>query len=161
MADFALLVGERRMRKLRHQLGHSRLVRIMAGHTVGGFEGLVLVRLLQVGVLYIVAIDAKRRWRLGQMKIKLGLAEFSGLVGNVASLATHIEGRVPAALLRNVHPNLVATEAKIFFLISRLGLQQLIFIVRGVRIVALHTISYRRRMNRALDVGGILIRVAG
>ena len=118
MADFALLVGEWRMGEFRHQLGRSGLVRIVAAHAIGRLEGLILVRLLQVGVLYVVAIEAKRRRRLGEMKVELGLADLPCLVRDVAGVAAHVEGGVAAAFLGNVHAGLVATQAKILFLIS-------------------------------------------
>ena len=53
------------------------------------------------------------------MKVELNLADLACLVCEVAGVAAHIEGRVPAAFLMNIDPNLVATEAKIFFLIAR------------------------------------------
>ena len=75
MADFALLIGEWRMSEFRHQLGRCRLVRIVAAHAIGGFKGLILVRLLQGRILYVMAVDAKRRWSFGEMKVKLDFAD--------------------------------------------------------------------------------------
>ncbi len=51
MADVALLVGEWRMHEPRHQLGSGGLVRIVTGQAIRRGEGLVLVRLLQIGTL--------------------------------------------------------------------------------------------------------------
>ena len=160
VADFALLVGKRRMRELRHQLGCGRLVRIMAAHAVGRLKWLVLMRFLQVCTLYIVAIDAKRRRRLGEVIVELRLAHLARLVRRVARFAAHVEGGMPAALLRNVDADLVATQTKIFFLIPRGWLQQLILIVRGVRIMALHAVAHRRGMNRTFYIGSIFVGVA-
>ncbi len=40
-------------------------MRIVALQAVGRAEGLILMRLLQIGILYIMAIHAKCRRRLG------------------------------------------------------------------------------------------------
>ena len=149
VADFALLFGERRMRELCQQLGSGRLVRIVTAHAVGLRERLVLVRFLQVGALYVVTIDAQRRRSFGQMKVELHLAGLARFVGGVAGVAAHVEGGVAAALLRDVDADLVAAQAEILLLVSRLGLQQLILVVRGVRIVTLQAVANGRGMNRA------------
>ena len=74
------------------------------------------MRLLQARVLDVVAIDAKRRSALGQMKIKLGLAGFSGLVGRVAGVASHVERGVAAAFFGDVQSLRVAVQAEILLL---------------------------------------------
>jgi hypothetical protein len=48
------------------------------------------MRLDQARVLGIVAIEAQRRRRLGQVIVKLDLALLADLMGDVAGLATHI-----------------------------------------------------------------------
>jgi len=118
VADFALLVGERRMHELGHQLRRGRLVRVVTAHAIGLIKGLVLMRFLQVRAFGIVAIDAQRRRRFGEVEIEFDLAHFPGLVGGVAGVATHIEGGVAAAFLGNVKSGRVASQAKIFFLVS-------------------------------------------
>ena len=161
VAHFALLIRERRMRELGQQLGRRRLVWIVALHAIRGGKRLILVRLLQIGALRVVAIDAQRRWRLGQVIIKLDLARFAGLVRDVARLAAHIQGHVPAALRRRVQSNSVAREAKIFFLVARAGLNQLKFVIALMRIVTLQTVALGGIVDRALDVCRILVGVAG
>ena len=145
----------------RHQLGRIRLVRIVAGQAIGLFERLVLVRLLQVGVLHIVAIDAQRGSVLGQMVIKLALAPLARLVRDVASVAAHVEGGVAASLLWNIRSLRVAAQAEIVFLIAGGWLQQLVLVVGSMRIVALHAIANGRWMNRPLISRGVFVGVAG
>lgn len=91
---------------------------IVTSQAVRFIEWLVLVRFLQVRALGVMAIQTKR-WRgLGQVKVELGLANLSRFMGKVASLASHIERRMPAAFLRHVHASLVATKAEVLFLVS-------------------------------------------
>ena len=118
VADLALLVGERWVGKLGHQLGSSGLVRIVAAYAVRSLEGLVLVRLLQVSILHIMAVDAEGRGRLGQVIVELYLAYLAGFVRGVARVAAHIEGSMAAAFLGNIQAGIVAAQAEIFFLIS-------------------------------------------
>lgn len=66
-----------------------------------------------------------------------------------------------AAFFRNVNPNLVAAEAKVFLLISGGRLQQLELIIGGMWVVALHTVPHSRGMNRPFYVRGIFVGVAG
>ena len=66
-----------------------------------------------------------------------------------------------AALLRHVQSRLVATQAEVFFCLARQRLQQLILVVAGVRIVAGQAVAHRGRMHRPLDVGRLLVRMAG
>src|SRR5450755_808261 len=134
---------------------------IVTAHAVGLLKGLALVGFLQVGALYVMAIQAQRRRRLGEMEVELHLADLTRLVGGVAGIATHVESGVPAAFLGHIHADLVAAQAEILLLVSRFCLQELILIIRGVRIVTLQTVANRRRMNRTLEVGGIFVGVAG
>lgn len=53
------------------------------------------------------------------MEIELLLALWTGLVRNVAGLATHIERGVAAAVFWNVEADGVATQAKILFRVTR------------------------------------------
>ncbi len=118
MADFALLVGKWGMGEFCHQLGSGRLVRIMTAQAIRRLERLVLVRLLEFGVLHVMAAEAKRRRCLRQVKIKLGLSNFSRLMGEVASLAPHVQSGVTTALRRDVYARFMTTQAEVVFLAS-------------------------------------------
>jgi hypothetical protein len=102
-----------------------------------------------------VTVETKRRGRFGEVIVKLLLAFFAGLVRSVASFATHIEGGVTAALLRDVQSLSVTIEAEILALIAGRGLQKLIFVVRLVRAVTLDAIADGGRMNGSLDGGRV------
>jgi hypothetical protein len=115
MAKFAGLLREGRMHELGHQLGRIRLMRIVALNTIGLGEGLILVRILQVGVLGVVTVETKRRSRLGEMEAVFSRRLRSGFVGSVADIASHIERGMATALLRNVQTGLMATEAEVLF----------------------------------------------
>jgi len=65
-----------------------------------------------------------------------------------------------AAFFRNVQ-DLVWQVSRDCPFYRRCRFQQLILVVRSMRIVALQAIANRRRMNGALDLGGILVGVAG
>src|SRR5664279_1529082 len=169
--DFAVLGGrvtgiaaparERSMRERLHQLGLRRLVRVVALHAIGGGERLPLMRFDQARVLGIVAIEAQGRRRFGQVIVELDLALLADFVGDVASLTTHVEGGVTAALWGDVEALDVAGEAKILPLIAGCRLQQLKLVVGLMRVVTLNAVAYRWRMNFSLEVGRILIGVAG
>ena len=160
MAHLALPIRKRWMHILGHKLGRRGLVRIVALHAIRRAKRLILVRLLQSFVLRIVAIDAQRRRRLGQMKIEFLFAALAGLVRHVARPTAHVQRRVPAALLRNVHADRVAAEAKIFLRPAFFRFQQLIFVIGLVRIMALQAVAPRRRVHHSLDVRRILIGMA-
>ena len=104
-------------------------MRIVAAHAIGGFKRLVLVSLLQVRAFYVMASDTKFGHSLGKMEVELGLADLSGFVGNVTTVAAHIERGVPAAFLGYVQTGFMATQAEIFFSVTGSGLQQLVLIV--------------------------------
>ena len=161
MAGFAALGLERRMKKLGHQLGRRRLVRIVALQAVGGGEGLVPVGLLEVRILGVMAVQAERRGRLGQMEPVLHGRRGARLVRQVAGIAPHVQRGMTAALFRNIQSGLVATEAEVLFFPARHRLQKLILVVARVRIVAGEAIAHRRRMHRPLDVRRFLVRMAG
>ncbi len=93
-------------------------MRIVTSQAVRFIKWLVLMRFLQVRALGVMAIQTKRRRGLGQMKVELGLANLSRFMGEVASLASHIEGGMAAAFLRHVHARLVAAQTEILFLVS-------------------------------------------
>lgn len=136
-------------------------MRIVAGQAIRRSERLVLVRLLQIGALGIMAIQAERRRRFGQMEIELRLSNLARLVRRVASLAAHVEGGVAAAVLPQIlRPNFMAGEAKIIFLVARRRLQQLKLVVRGMRVVALQAVAYRRWMHMAFNLRRVLIGMA-
>src|SRR4051812_31205911 len=136
-------------------------MRIVALHAVGGGERLSLVSLDQGRVFGVMAIQAERRRGLRQVVIELLLAAFTGLVGEVAGFAAHVEGSVAAALLGNVQSLGMAAEAEVLVLVAGGCLQQLELVVGLVRIMTLHAIANCGRMNLAFEVGGIVIGVAG
>ena len=121
VAHVTALVRKWRVRERLHQFRIRRLVRIMAGQAVRSSERLVLVCLLQVGVFWIVTLDAQSRRRLGQMKAILEARLSSGFVRRVAGIATHVERGVTAALGRDVRALLVAGEAQIFFFAAQVA----------------------------------------
>ena len=106
------------MQELSHQLGCGRLVRIVATSAVRRREGLIVVSLLQGCVFDIVAIDAKCRRALFQVEVELGLAGFSGFVGRVASVASHVERGVAAAFFGDVESLFMAIQAEVLTLVS-------------------------------------------
>lgn len=136
-------------------------MRVMAGQAIRLVEGLILVRLLQFSALGIVAVEAEGRRGLRQMKIKLYLPHFAGFMGNVASVATHVESCVPAALCRNIQAGLVAAQAEVLFLVTGDWLQQLILIIRSVGVVALEAVSNRWAVHGTFDISCFLVGVAG
>src|SRR5215467_949147 len=82
-------------------------------------------------------------------------------MNRVASVATHVERGVAAALVGCIQSRLMAAEAEILFLVSRRRLAQLVLVVGGVRIVALQAIAHCRRMHASGDLGGVFVGVAG
>src|SRR5579863_732639 len=108
MAKFASFICERWMHKLNHQLWGVRLMGVVALQAICCGERLILMRLLQTGVLRIVTIQAKCWSGLGEMEQVLLRRFGAGLVGDMAGVAAHIEGRMSAALLRYVQSSLVA-----------------------------------------------------
>lgn len=161
MADLTGLVGKRRMRERLHQFRAVGLVRIVAADTVGCSERLVLVCLLQIGIFRVVTVKAQCRRGFGQMKAILGSIFCTRLVRDVASVAPHIEGGMPAALLRDIHSFAMAGEAQIVVLAgARGGLQQLVLVVRTVRVVTCEAIAHGGLMNVPFNLRGILISMA-
>src|SRR5208282_3973726 len=127
-------------------------MRIVAAKAIGFFKGLVLVRLLQRCIFWIVAIDAERGRRFGQMEIELSLSDFTGLMRGVTSVAAQVERGVAAAVLSGIRgSNVVAGEAEIVLLVARFRLQQLVLVVGRMRIVAGQAIANCRRMHVPLD----------
>jgi hypothetical protein len=117
VADFALLIGKWRMGEFCHQLRGGGRVGIVTAHAIGRLKRLILVRLLQVRALDVMTIYTERGRRLGEMKIEFGLANLSRFVGNVASVAAHVERGMAAAFLRHIQPGGMAAQAEVFFLI--------------------------------------------
>lgn len=135
-------------------------MRIVALQAIGSCEGLVVVRLLEFCILCIMAIQAERGGCFREMEPILRSWLSSGLVRQVACVASHIERGVSAALFRNIRSGLVAIEAQVIFSISRRRFAELILVVGGVRIMACKTIANRRRMNSSLYVARLLVSVA-
>ena len=149
------------MRELLHQLRLGRLVRVVTLYAIRRSERLSLVRFLEVLGLYVVTIDAQLRSGLCQVIVELLLTALTNLVNVVASLTTHVERSVPAAVFRNIQSLSVAPQTEVLAFISGRRLEQLIFVVRLVRIMALDAIADRRRMYRTLELGSIHVRVTG
>lgn len=95
----------------------------MAGGAVGGAERLVVMRLLQARILYIVAVEAECRSALRKVIVEFGFANLSDLVRGVAGIAAEIERGMAAAFFRDVQSLFVAIETKILALIARFGLE--------------------------------------
>jgi len=95
------------------------------------------------------------------MKVELGLADLPGFVRDVAAVAAHVEGGMAAAFLGHVHAGLMTAQAQVLFLVPCSGLQQLILIVRGVRVMTLHAIAHGWGVDGTFYVGRILVRMAG
>ena len=160
VTEFTLLFAERYVHELLHQLGALGLVRIVAGQAIGLLKGLILMRLNQIAVFYVVTIQAESRRRLGQVKPEFAFRARSGLVGEVAGIAAGVERWMAAPFFRDALPNRVATEAQVAFLVPGGRLEQLELVVGSVRIVTLEAVAHRRLVHCALDFGGILVGVA-
>src|SRR5271166_3771955 len=132
-------------------------MRIVALHAIGSGERLSLMRLDQARVLGIMAIDAQCRSRLGQVIIEPDLALLADLVSDVASVAAHIQRRVPNALLRNIESLLVAGQTEVFVGTARRRLEQLVLVCRSVRVVTLEAIAHCGRVNRTLEFSEVLV----
>ena len=90
----------------------------MATDAVRCSERLILMRLLQAGVLHIVAIDAQGWSRFGEVVVKFKCAACSGLVRHMAGFAAHIQGGVAAAFFWDVGPTGWHVRQIFFFLIA-------------------------------------------
>src|SRR5271166_1815868 len=135
-------------------------MRIVALEAVRASKRLSLVSLDERIVFHVVAIDTKRRNALGEMVIELNLARFPGLMGYVAGVAAHIERGVSAAFRRHIQSLSMAIEAQVFALFTAGRFQQLVLVIRLMRIVAFNAIAHRRGMHGALQCGGVLIGMA-
>jgi hypothetical protein len=109
MADFALLFAERWMHESLHQFWPVGLVRVVTGQTIRLFERLILMRLRQIDVLYVVAIQAQRRGRFRKVILEFCTRARPGLVIGVAGVTTCVERQVTAAFLRRILSDRVAT----------------------------------------------------
>ena len=125
-------------------------MRVVTAQAVGGSEGLVLMRLLQVRVFYVVAVQAQSRSSFRKVELILGGGVSAGLVSDVAGLATHVESGMAAAFFRNVYPLVVAAEAEVLLLVSRGRLQQLVLVIGTVGVVAGKAIAGRGLVHVAL-----------
>src|SRR5215469_877701 len=139
------------MHELPHQLRRGRLVRIVTGRAIRGSKWLIVMRLLQGSVFYVMAVDAKRRRSLRQVEIEFSFSRVTRLVRRVASIATHVECGMAATLRRNVQSLRVAIKAEVLSLVSGGRLQQLILVIALVWIVAFDAIAHRRRMHSSFE----------
>lgn len=60
-----------------------------------------------------MTLHAQRRNLFLEVRREFDLVTLAILVGQVSGVAAHIESRVTAAVLRNIHSNVVAGQAKI------------------------------------------------
>lgn len=95
------------------------------------------------------------------MKSKFAVRTRSRFMIDVASVATRVESQMPAALFRHIDANAMASQTKIALLIAGGGLHQLIFVVGGVRVMALQAVANRWAVNDPLKLCSIFVRVAG
>ena len=152
---------ERTVLESAHQLGSGRLVRIVTAQAIGLFDGLILMRLGHLGILGIVAFGAEGRAGLGEVIAKFSVGRGAGLVGHVTGFAASIERGVTAPAGGNVETLVMTLQAQIGSLGCAIsGLQQLIFDLRSVGIMALKAIPDRRTMDAALDLGSVHSGVA-
>ena len=119
------------------------------------------MRLLQCRILRIMTVDTQRWGRLREVKAVFQSRLCAALVRDVAGVATRVECSMTAAFFRNIRALGMAGETEIVFLVACGRLQQLVLVLRRMRIVAFEAIADRRRMNGALNFGGIFVGVAG
>jgi hypothetical protein len=148
------------MLELRHQLGSSRLVGIVALNAVGRCEWLALMGFLEIRILCVVAIEAERGCPLGEMELVVHRRFGAGFVSYMAGVTAHIERGMTTAFFRDIQTCLVTTQAEVFPLVAGFGLQELILVVAGVRIVAGKAVADRRRMHHSLDVCRLFVGMA-
>ena len=162
MAGVALPTGKRHMGELRHQLLAGRLVRIVAGQAIRLFERLSLVRLDDGRIFGIVAIECRapeRPWSGDSQTRACRALRSCGLCDMCRS---PYPGRRDGCRLSGRRDPLVTAQTEIRILcVSALGLEQLVLVIGGVRIVALHTVAHRRRMDFPFDFSSFLFGVAG
>lgn len=161
MTAVAGVACERHVGKLLHQLRLRRLVRIMTLGARRGRKWLSVVRLDQLFVLRVVTIQAERGRSFRQVVIEFLFAGLADFVGHVTGIAAHVESCMAAAALRNIGALGMAGEAEILFRVAGGRFDQLKFIVRLVRIVALNAVAHGGGMYRALQVRGVFVGVAG
>ncbi len=90
VANITLLFGEGRVNECLHQLRPVGLVRIMALQAIRVFKWLVLMRLGEIRVLHVMAIEAQRRNCLRQVVSEFAFLAIAGLVRDVASVAARV-----------------------------------------------------------------------
>jgi len=112
MAEVALLVGERGVDEIVHQLRLVRAVGVVALGAGGAGEGLAEVRFLERGVDGVVTGLTKLRLGLGQMKGAFRASWFT-LVRGVTGGAAQVHGAVPHRLIDLRLDVGVATQAKV------------------------------------------------
>jgi hypothetical protein len=117
------------------------------------------VGLAKVGARHVVAIKAELRCRLGQMIRELRFTGITGLVEDMAGVASTVHGWMPAAVRRYVQTDVVAREAEILGLIARHGLEQHRGVVRSVGVVTLETVAIRECVQLSMNVGRSLVIV--
>ena len=134
---------------------------IVALNTIGRLKRLAMMRLHQLFVLQVMAVNAECGSVFGHVIGKLTLMGIPGLMNDVARVAATVQRRVAAAPLGYVDANVMASEAEVLRLVTGHRLQKQRWIVRLVRVVALQAIPRVGRMNETRDVGRVLVFVAG
>jgi hypothetical protein len=156
----ALATGKWRMRELRYQLRRWRLVWVVAFEAICRGERLILVCFLQISAFRIVTVQAELRRGFREVEIKFLFAQFTSFVSYMTCLATRVQRGVPAAIFRNVKANIVAAQTEILFLITGRWFEQLVLVVRGMRVMTLYAIANCGRMYRTFHSSSILVRMA-
>jgi len=118
------------------------------------------MRLRHGRVFGIVAIQAQRRGRFGQVISKFGIRARARFVRDVAGFAPHVQRRVMASLGKPLLTLRVALRAQVFFLPAGSRFHQLELVIGLVRIVALQTIADRRAVDQTFRRGRVLVGMA-
>lgn len=135
-------------------------MRVVTLDAVRRRKRLVVVRLLQRRVAGVMAVEAQRRDSFAEVVVELQLAPLSRLVHHVTGVASHVERGVAAAGGGHVLALAMALQAEVLALPARERFEQLVLVGRRVGIVTSGAVAHRRRVDAALDLGGVLVAVA-
>ena len=116
MARVALLACKRIVHERLHQLGRPGLMRVVALQAVGLLERLIPVSFDDRRIFQVVAVNAQRGSVLNQVIGEFTLGRIARLMRDMAGIASHVERRVPAASLGNVHAFVMTRQAEVFLL---------------------------------------------
>src|SRR5664279_3464064 len=93
-------------------------MRIVALGAGCGRERLSVVRLDELFILGVVAIQTEGRRSFRQVVVKFLLSGLADFMGGMAGIASHVERGMPAAALRRVGSLGMASEAEILFAVA-------------------------------------------